>query len=345
MSAKKLFVPYNFNSLEIQNAVAQNLASAPAGTAPGLFYYDTTLGRFQFRGASAWIDPTARANHSGTQLATTVSDLAATVQAYKLNQFAAPVANIPMGGFTFTGLATPNAAGQAAEYSWVQGQVQAAAAGIDSKPSVAVVATTNQASLSGLLTIDGVTLTAGQRVLLVAQTTATQNGVYVAAASAWARDTDTITPQAFWFVETGTVGAGTQWKVSTSGTITLGSTALTISQFGASQSYTNGNGLSLASNVFSVLTPGSSGILVSGTGVAIDTSLVVRKFLATLGDGSTLSFAVTHNLGSLDVQCQAYDTATFATVECDVVRTSTTVATFIFAVAPTAGQIRALVQG
>lgn len=52
------------------------------------------------------------------------------------------------------------------------------------------VATTANTALSGLLTINGVTLVAGDRVLVKNQTTASQNGIYVVSSGAWTRATD-----------------------------------------------------------------------------------------------------------------------------------------------------------
>lgn len=344
--SKRLLTQLDFNKLEAYNFRLQNLAADPSSPVPGGVYYKTSDATFRYYNGVAFVNPLDRANHSGSQAASTISDLATVVQAYKLSSFAAPIANISMNGFTLTGLSTtPSAAGQAAEYSWVLGQLQASAAGIDSKQSVVAVATTNISALTALQTIDGITLTAGQRVLLVGQTTASQNGPYVAAAGAWSRDTDTVTPQAFFFVEQGTTYGGSQWKVSTTGAITLGTTALTIVQFGASAAYTAGNGLQLLGGTFSVLLPASSGLVASGSGLSIDTTLVARKFSVTVGDGAATSIAVTHSLGTKDVQVQVYDVATFDTVECDVVRTSTAQATLGFASAPAANTLRVVVIG
>jgi hypothetical protein len=344
--SKKFLTQIDFSKLEAYNFRLQNLATDPSAPAVGQLYFKTADNTPRLYNGTSFINLLDRANHSGTQVAATISDLASTVKAYKLNEFAAPTANIPMAGFTLTGLAAPTAAGQAAEYSWVLGQIQAAAAGIDNKASVVAVATANIAALTGLPTVDGVTLTAGQRLLLVGQTTASQNGVYAVAAGAWTRDVDTITPQAFWFVEQGTVNAGTQWKVSTSGAITVGSTAIAISQFGASNTYSAGNGIQLAGNVFSILLQASSGLVSTGAGLAIDTSVVARKFSATFGDGSATNIAITHNLGTRDVVVQVYDAASFDTIECDVVRTNTTQVTLGFpAGAPAANSLRVVVTG
>ncbi|SVC15817.1 uncharacterized protein METZ01_LOCUS268671, partial [marine metagenome] len=64
--------------------------------------------------------------------------------------------------------------------------------GLEVKDSV-VVATTANITLSGTQTIDGIAVTAGQRVLVKDQTTASQNGIYVVSASAWSRSTDADT--------------------------------------------------------------------------------------------------------------------------------------------------------
>lgn len=63
---------------------------------------------------------------------------------------------------------------------------------VETWPRVAVrlVSTANVATLSGLLVVDSVTTVDGDRVLLAAQTTASQNGIWVAHAGAWTRATD-----------------------------------------------------------------------------------------------------------------------------------------------------------
>ena len=90
----------------------------------------------------------------------------------------------------------------------------------------------------------------------------------------------------------------------------------------------------------------STGISVSGSGVAIDTSVVVRKYAASVGDGSATSYTVTHNLGTRDVTVAVYDNSSpYAEVVCDVQHTSTTAITVLFSVAPTSNQYRVVVQG
>ena len=76
-----------------------------------------------------------------------------------------------------------------------------------------------------------------------------------------------------------------------------------------------------------------------------DYHAVTRKFSGTIGDGTLTQIPVTHNLGIRDVSVQIYDTNTFDTVECDVVRTSTTVVTLGFTVAPAAGAYTVVIVG
>ena len=61
--------------------------------------------------------------------------------------------------------------------------------GSDFKGSVKV-ATTQNISLNGLLTIDGVELSQGDRVLVKDQTSRSENGIYIASSGSWSRSSD-----------------------------------------------------------------------------------------------------------------------------------------------------------
>lgn len=111
---------------------------------------------------------------------------------------------------------------------------------------VRLAATANVASLSGAATIDGTATANGDRVLLPSQTTASQNGIWVVAAGAWARATD--------FDATGEVEAGTAifvtsgityrystWKVTNLGAIDPGTTSLVIKPVSADFDINVGN--------------------------------------------------------------------------------------------------------
>jgi hypothetical protein len=72
---------------------------------------------------------------------------------------------------------------------------------------------------------------------------------------------------------------------------------------------------------------------------------ITRKFSTTIGDGTLTQIPVTHNLDTRIVTVQVYDSATYDTVECDVVRTSTTVVTLGFTVAPASGAYTVVIVG
>jgi len=102
---------------------------------------------------------------------------------------------------------------------------------LDSKQSVRVATTANIA-LTGLQTIDGIVLAAGDRVLVKNQVAAKDNGLYVAAAGFWMRAADAdsnaeVTSALLVSVEQGASQADTRWQLITDGTIVLGTTALT----------------------------------------------------------------------------------------------------------------------
>jgi len=72
---------------------------------------------------------------------------------------------------------------------------------------------------------------------------------------------------------------------------------------------------------------------------------ITRKFSAAVGDGTLTQIPVTHNLDTRIVTVQVYDSATYDTVECDVVRTSSTVVTLGFTVAPASGAYTVVIVG
>ena len=72
---------------------------------------------------------------------------------------------------------------------------------------------------------------------------------------------------------------------------------------------------------------------------------ITRKFSTAVGNGALTQIPVTHNLGVRDVTVQVYDSATFDTVECDVVRTSTSIVTLGFTVAPASGAYTVVIVG
>lgn len=231
------------------------------------------------------------------------------------------------GGFRLTALADGNAPQDAV----TKAQLDAAVQGYSWKSPVRA-ATTANITLSGAQTIDGVSIIAGDRVLVKNQTAGSGNGIYVAAAGSWARATDMDTAAealgAAVFVSEGTAQGNQVWLMTTDAPITIGTTALVWTQVGAGTSYTAGNGISIVGNA-----------------IAVDTGVVARKASATIGDGTATTITVTHNLNTQDVVVSVREVATNAVVVADVVANAANTVQITFGTAPTSGQYRATVIG
>ena len=138
--------------------------------------------------------------------------------------------------------------------------VDAVAQGLDIKASCLTASTANITTLSGLLTIDGILLVAGDRVLVKNQSTQANNGIYVASATAWSRSADMNTwaevPSAFTFVESGSTQANSGWVCTSQAGGTIGVTAITFVQFSGAGTYSAGTGLTLTGSQFSITNTG-----------------------------------------------------------------------------------------
>lgn len=172
--------------------------------------------------------------------------------------------------------------------------------------------TTGNLALTALvngLAHDGVTYATGDRILLKNQTTGSENGIYVIAASGSGTrppDADTSAEvtrgMSTTVLEGTTKGTGVPttnpvtWVLTNSGTITLGTTALTFSPVGSAASvYVAGAGLAESpAGTFNV--GGGTGITVTADNIAVDTSVVSRVFQSDCV-ATTNPQTFTHGLG------------------------------------------------
>jgi len=267
----------------------------------------------------------------------------------KLHDFALATASVDHNNQKITNLADPTNAQDAANKRYVD----AAVVGIDWKASVraaTTVAGTLATSFANGQVIDGVTLVTGDRILIKDQATGSENGIYtVNATGAPTRGTDAdtaaeITSSFAVFVEEGTANADSGYTLTNNGTVTVGTTALVFTQFTGLGQITAGAGLTKTANTLDV--GAGTGITVNANDVAIDTAVVVRKYAVAIGDGTSTSITVTHNLNTRDVTVGVYDAAsTYDEVMCDIQHTTVNTVTLLFSVAPTSGQYRAVVHG
>lgn len=218
------------------------------------------------------------------------------------SDLSAPTGDISNGGFKITNVAEPTLSTDAATKNYVDSVAQ----GLDVKASVRA-ATTANITLSGAQTVDGVAIVAGDRVLVKNQSTASANGIYVAAAGAWARSSDADAWQelvsAFVFVEQGTANADTGWVCTIDPGGTLGSTAVTFSQFSGSGTYTAGTGLTLSGTVFSITNTGvTAGSYGSASNTLVATVNAQGQLTALSATAIAISNTQVSGLGTMSTQ-------------------------------------------
>jgi hypothetical protein len=188
-----------------------------------------------------------------------------------------------------TSVTNPTGAQDAATKAYVD----AVKTGLDVKDSVRAATTANitiATALNNGDALDGVTLATDDRVLVKNQSTGSQNGIYVVAASP-ARSTDfdadaEVTAGAFTFVEEGTTNADSGWVLTTDGTITVGSTATAYAQFSGAGQITAGAGLTKSGNTLNAIGTANK-ITVAADAITIATGYVGQTSLTTLGTIAT----------------------------------------------------------
>ena len=254
---------------------------------------------------------------------TKISDFDDGVRANTLSAMAAPTSSVSLNSQTITNLGEPVNASDAGTKSFVESTAQ----GLDVKDSVKV-ATTANITLSGTQTIDGVAVSADERVLVKDQSTASQNGLYLCKAGAWQRTTDLAAGDdaagMFTFVEQGSVNADNGFVcTSNKGSAVVGTNNLTFAQFSGAGQITTSDGLQKTGNTISVDLKANGGLVIESTELAID--------LAASSITGTLPVTKLTSLTSTVTELNVLDGITSTTTELNLLdgatsATSTTLA-------------------
>lgn len=166
--------------------------------------------------------------------------------------------------------------------------------GLKFKQDVVVASTANVNVSAAPTSIDSVTLTVGDRVLLKDQTNATQNGVYVfmGFGQALVRATDSNAGDelvsATYPVRSGTVNQDT-WYTITNDAVTIGTSNITFTQTAGAGTYTVGSYLKLTGNVFDIdFTTFSTTQITEGTNLYFtDARARTAVIASSITDGDT----------------------------------------------------------
>lgn len=244
-------------------------------------------------------------------------------------------------------LPAPQNAGDAVPKSYVDSAIE----GLAWKDSCRVATQGNINLSSPGASIDGVSLSGQDRVLVRAQTAAAENGIYVwnSAAVAMTRSLDASTfdelEQATTSAEEGS-SAGVSYRQTTING-TLGTTAVTWITFGVAApqaSETTAGTAEIATQA--EVDAGTDDQRIVTSSKLANWSGRLRKVSANIGDGSATSYTVTHNLNTRDVQVTVFpNSGQYDNVEVDVQRPSVNAVTLVFASAPAANAFRVAVIG
>ena len=206
-------------------------------------------------------------------LHTKISDFDTGVRTNRLDQMTAPTGSVSFNSQNITNVADPVNAQDAA----TKGFVEATSQGLDVKDSCKA-ATTGNITISTALnngdTIDGVSLSTNDRVLVKDQSTASQNGIYIVGSSpARASDLAAGSDAAgmFTFVEQGTVNADNGFVcTSNKGSAVTGTNNLTFAQFSGAGQITTADGLQKSGNTISVDLKANGGLVIESSEIALN---------------------------------------------------------------------------
>jgi hypothetical protein len=384
--AKPVLIALDMNKLELQNAAIQTLASAPSAPVIGQIYFNSVDLQLYIWNGSAWglvatdaelLNGQAasyyisRANHTGTQLASTISDFDTQVRTSRLDQMAAPIANVSLNGYKITSLLDGTATTDAIN----KGQLDAAIQGLTNKhtadyaTAAALAANTYSNGTSGVgatltgnsngaLSVDGASPAANDTVLVKDEVLDYKNGLYVVTQAgsggtpyiltrATEMDTAGEFSGALVAVRTGSTNDGTLWLLNANEPFVVGTTSAVFVHINSAVAFTAGDGIDITGTVITVKLASGGGLQFNGSGeIEVIDVYSDHKYAASIGDGSTQSFTITHNLGTRDITVAVYEVGSpYQHAIVGVASATTNTATITFGTVPTTNQYRVVITG
>jgi hypothetical protein len=255
--------------------------------------------------------------------------------------------DLDMANNRVTNLGNPQASQDAATKAYVDSLVE----GLSWKDNVRVATVSNINLSAPGTSVDGVTLSLGDRVLVKNQSDARENGIYVynGASTPMTRAPDANTADelenAVVIVDEGSQ-AGTLWR-QTNVNFTLGTDPVNWDPFsvGAPPASETTAGIARIATQAEVNAGTADNLIVTPLKLA-NWARQIRKYTTTVGDGSATVFTITHGFGTRDVFVGIYqNSGNYEDVICDVERPNANSVVVRFGVAPAANSIRVVVIG
>jgi hypothetical protein len=263
--------------------------------------------------------------------------------------------SMDFGGVAFIrNLPNPVSSGDAVNLAHLNSELAAVASAAEKmawKDNVVVSTQANIDLSAPGATIDGVTMQIGNRFLVRAQTTTSQNGIYVwnGAAVPATRALDATTgdelTNAIVPVDSGS-DAGLLFR-QTAAQPVIDTDPITFASFATSApaaTETSAGIVELATQ--SEVNTGTDTTRVVTPATLAGSVYAAHKYATDIGDGSATSIAVTHNLNSRDVHVSVLtNSGNYDDVLCEVRRNSVNQVTIVFDVAPSSNEYRVIVIG
>lgn len=364
----------NLNKNELQNGVIHVLASNPSNPVEGQIYYNSTDQKLLFYDGTNWIDASGDIKSVNTNTTSTISVTDPNGPNPRLDTITAAVTNggtaLATGDQIFDHVAA-SIDGISVTFDGTANEIEVTTDGTGQTVGDAGTVTiglpddvtigndltvTNDLDVDGSVTlgattsdsvqIAGDTIIGGDLTVNGTTTTVNSNTVEIGDNIIVLNADETGSP---------TQDAGIEVERGTSDNRSLIWDESTLSWKIQQNSGTYERLATYADSVEDVIVQetGASGVTVtetlSGTDNRIKTydiavNLSDFTFKTSIGDGVTLTYGVTHSLGTKDVIVQLYDVSSNDTVYADVVRNTINQVTVTFASAPASNDIRVLIQ-